>query len=89
MCVLQKRLAQGNSGDEIVPAGPVSSLLQTCVESASNILGTLKDLGDNDQLGMFSFFASTRCRALTRLPPEIASSLSNLRRLSLPPSSST
>ncbi|RMJ18115.1 hypothetical protein CDV36_002251 [Fusarium kuroshium] len=52
MCVLQKHLAQGVA-DEPIPQGPVSSLLQTCVDSASTILATLKNLSDVDQLDCF------------------------------------
>ncbi|KAM6516469.1 hypothetical protein FALCPG4_014652 [Fusarium falciforme] len=52
MCVLQKHLAQGVA-DEPIPEGPVSSLLQTCVDSASTILATLKNLSDVDQLDCF------------------------------------
>ncbi|WAO94637.1 Zn(2)-C6 fungal-type domain-containing protein [Fusarium falciforme] len=52
MCVLQKHLAQGVA-DEPIPEGPVSSLLQTCVDSASTILATLKNLRDADQLDCF------------------------------------
>ncbi|KAI8655497.1 Zn(2)-C6 fungal-type domain-containing protein [Fusarium keratoplasticum] len=52
MCVLQKHLAQGVS-DESIPEGPVTSLLQTCVDSASTILATLKNLSDADQLDCF------------------------------------
>ncbi|KAM6508719.1 hypothetical protein FSOLCH5_011718 [Fusarium solani] len=52
MCVLQKHLAQGIA-DEPIPEGPVSSLLQTCVDSASTILATLKNLSDADQLDCF------------------------------------
>ncbi|RSL69072.1 hypothetical protein CEP53_002336 [Fusarium sp. AF-6] len=52
MCVLQKHLAQGVA-DEPIPDGPVTSLLQTCVDSASTILATLKNLSDADQLDCF------------------------------------
>ncbi|RSL54368.1 hypothetical protein CEP54_009928 [Fusarium duplospermum] len=54
MCVLQKHLAQAVA-DEPIPEGPVTSLLQTCVDSASTILATLKNLSDADQLGGSSF----------------------------------
>ncbi|KAM0424174.1 hypothetical protein ACHAPT_010543 [Fusarium lateritium] len=52
MCVLQRRLT-GSDGDRTIPDGPISSLLQSCVHSALNILKTLRALGDENLLDSF------------------------------------
>ncbi|KAI8659193.1 Fungal-trans domain-containing protein [Fusarium sp. Ph1] len=52
MCVLQRRLT-GSDGDRTIPDGPISSLLQSCVHSALNILKTLRALGDENLLDCF------------------------------------
>lgn len=50
MSILQNILAEASNEDSF-SVGPIRSLLQTCVESASIILATLAGLSDNHQLG--------------------------------------
>ena len=56
MCALHVHIEHTQGGDRsstISLAPPVSSLMQSCVDSAQTILRTLRVLGDEDLLGTF------------------------------------
>ncbi|KAI6782912.1 uncharacterized protein J7T54_002071 [Emericellopsis cladophorae] len=52
MCVLQRRLAHGDT-DNSIPEGPIAALLQACSSSALNILRTVANLGDRNLVDSF------------------------------------
>lgn len=53
MCLLQDQLS--DIGSEILaPQNVVYSLLRTCVDTAVNVIKTLRMLGDEELLGNFS-----------------------------------
>lgn len=61
MCALYAHFDESQSsgsGGTISLTPPVSSLIQSCVDSAQTILGTLRVLGDDDSLGMLNISCS-------------------------------